>query len=134
MNSLIVRDGTGGALPLTDRDRREIAATARKVLSTDRHPHATFTAPRFEPQPDGGGTLNGTLTLAGAASPVSLKVSRTGQDAYRATGSVRQSDFGIKPYRAFLGALRVSDAVGVAVDVTLAGQKSRDDGGGEEQA
>ncbi len=119
LNSLIVRDGTGGALPLTDRDRREIAATARKVLGADRHPQATFTAPRFEPRPDGGGTLTGTLTLASVSRPVSLDVSKSGRDAYRATGSVLQTDFGIKPYRAFLGALKVSDAVRVAVDVTF---------------
>ncbi len=36
-----------------------------------------------------------------------------------ATASVTQSDFGIKPYTAFLGSLKVRDAVGVQVEVTL---------------
>ena len=40
MSSLIVREGTGGLKPLTDRDRREIAVTARKTLGADRHPEA----------------------------------------------------------------------------------------------
>src|ERR1043166_9451834 len=38
MGALVVRDGTGGVKPLSDRDRREIAATAGKVLASDRHP------------------------------------------------------------------------------------------------
>src|SRR5215472_8748029 len=44
LGSLVVREGTGGLKPLTDRDRREIAVTARKVLSTDRFPQAVFRA------------------------------------------------------------------------------------------
>src|SRR2546428_4528853 len=44
MGSLIVREGTGGLRPLSDRDRREIAVTARKVLAADRYPEAKFSA------------------------------------------------------------------------------------------
>lgn len=121
LNSLVVREGTGGVKPLSDRDRREIAVTARKVLGVNRHPEATFSASRFEPGPDGGGIMDGTLKLAGAARPLRLHVSQTGPDAYHAAGSVRQSDFGIRPYTAFLGALKVSDAVSIAVDVELPG-------------
>jgi len=40
--------------PLTDRDRREIVATARKLLGTDRHPEATFVASKFVPDELGG--------------------------------------------------------------------------------
>jgi len=119
MTSLIVREGTGGLMPLTDRDRREIAATGRKTLGADRHPEAGFAAEKFEPGADGGGAISGTLTLAGAAGPLRLEVSRTGQDRYHATTSVVQSRYGIKPYRGFMGALRVRDAVDVAVDVDL---------------
>ncbi len=122
MTSLEVRSGSGGLKPLTDRDRREIAATARKVLGSDRHPTATFSASKFEPGSDGGGVLNGTMTLAGAQRPVRLLVSENGSGGYHATASVMQSEFGIKPYTAFLGALRVRDAVDVDIDVSLDGQ------------
>ena len=47
MNALVVRDGTGGVKPLSDRDRREIAVTARKVLAADRNPEAVFAADDF---------------------------------------------------------------------------------------
>lgn len=120
LTSLVVVDGTGGLKPLSDRDRREIAVTARKVLGVDRHPAATFAASSFEPGSHGGGFIQGTLTLGGTSRPLRLHVSERSADNYHATASVRQSEFGIKPYTAFLGALKVSDAVGVEVDVNLA--------------
>lgn len=119
LNSLAVREGSGGLKPLTDRDRREIAVTARKTLRVDRHPEATFTATDFKTGVDGGGQITGTFTVAGAARPLQLQVSKTGPDRYHATGSVVQSQHGIKPYSGFLGALKVRDAVDVDVDVDL---------------
>ncbi len=119
LGSLIVREGTGGLKPLTDRDRREIAVTARKSLGSDRYPEASFTAEKFEPAEDGVGAITGTLTLAGVARPLRVQVSKTGKDHYHATTSVVQSEYGIKPYRGFLGALKVRDAVDVDVDVDL---------------
>src|SRR6266568_6267157 len=119
MGALVVREGTGGVKPLTDRDRREIAVTARKLLRADRHPTATFTASSFEPGQDGGGVVHGTLSLAGTDRPLRLQVVKDGEAAYHVTASVRQSDFGTKPYAAFLGVLKVSDAVGIVVDAEL---------------
>lgn len=120
LTSLVVTAGTGGVKPLTDRDRREIAVTARQVLGADRHPQAAFIASTFEPGSDGGGLIQGTLALGGISRPLKLHVASVGGDSFHATASVRQSDFGIKPYTAFLGALKVSDAVGVEIDVNLA--------------
>jgi polyisoprenoid-binding protein YceI len=119
MHSLTVRGGTGGVKPLSDRDRREIAVTARKVLGSSHHPEAAFAAGSFEPGESGGGTVSGTFTLHGTSRPLRLEVSETGPDRYRARALVVQSDYGIKPYTAFLGALRVRDAVEVEVDVDL---------------
>ena len=121
LSSLVVREGTGGLKPLTDRDRRDIVATASKVLSVGRHPDATFSATAFEPAASGqdGGVIAGTLTLAGRSRPLRLDVRPAGPGRYVATGSVTQSEFGIKPYTGFLGALKVADAVGVRVEVTL---------------
>jgi polyisoprenoid-binding protein YceI len=128
MTSLIVREGTGGLKPLTDRDRREVAVTARNTLRADRSPAATFTATKFEPDADGGGVISGTLTLAGQSRPLQLQVSNTGADQYHATTSVVQTQFGIKPYTGFFGALRVRDAVDVDVDVDLSEQSGAPEG------
>jgi polyisoprenoid-binding protein YceI len=128
MGSLIVREGTGGLKPLTDRDRREIAVTARKTLGADRNPEAVFTASKFEPDADGGGMVSGTLTLAGQSRPLQLRIRKTGPDRYHATTSVVQTQFGIKPYTGFFGALKVRDAIDVDVDIDL----SEPSGGPEE--
>src|SRR5215468_6477264 len=77
MGALVVREGTGGIKPLSDRDRREIAVTARKVLAADRHPEAVFTAGAFEPAA-GGGEIGGTLTLHGQERPLRVRVTQTG--------------------------------------------------------
>lgn len=117
MGSLVVREGTGGIKPLSDRDKREIVVTARKVLGADRHPEATFTATDFKPA--AGGEISGTLTLAGRTRPITVRVSESGPGTYQATTSVVQTEFGIKPYSGFLGALRVRDAVDVQAQLSL---------------
>ena len=119
MGSIVVREGTGGLKPLTDRDKREIAITARKVLTADRHPEATFTATAFDPATGGGGQITGTLTLAGRSRPLRLDVSQADPGDYRAAATVVQSDFGIKPYSAFLGSLKVRDRVDVRIEISL---------------
>ena len=119
MTSLTVHDGTGGLKPLTDRDRREIKSQARKVLSIDRYPQATFGDATFQPDGNGGGTISGTFTIAGQSGPLTLQVAQTGPDHYRGTGSVVQSAFGIKPYSGFFGALKVRDRVDVEIEVDL---------------
>jgi len=120
--ALAVREGTGGIKPLTDRDRRDIGGNARKLLRTDRFPEAVFTADGFKPDAGmGGGVITGSLSLAGVSKPLTLTVSSTGPDTYRAVGTVVQSQFGIKPYTAFLGALKVRDAVRIEADIDLSG-------------
>jgi len=120
LGALVVRAGTGGIKPLTERDKREIAVTARKVLSADRYPEATFAATSFEPGADhAGGTIVGTLTLAGRSQPQRLQVTEAAPGQYRATTTIRQTSFGIKPYSAFLGSLKVADAVEFEAEVDL---------------
>ena len=119
LGALVVREGSGGVKPLTDRDRREIAVTARKVLASDRYPEAVFAAAGFAPGAGGGGEISGTLTMHGQDRPLQVRVTQTGPGRYHAEAHVVQSDFGIKPYTAFLGALRVRDAVDIMVDLDL---------------
>ncbi len=51
LGSLVVRDGSGGAKPLTDRDRREIEKQARKILGSAT---ATFASTRVVPAASSG--------------------------------------------------------------------------------
>jgi hypothetical protein len=118
LGSLTVREGTGGAKPLTDRDRRDIQATASKVLG----PAATagFTSSRVIPSP-AGGAIEGMLTLRGTSRPVRLQVISPAPGRYRGSATVKQSDFGITPYSGFFGALKLKDEVTVEFEVELGG-------------
>jgi polyisoprenoid-binding protein YceI len=129
LGSLVVREGSGGVRPLSDRDRREIAATARKALATDRNPEATFVGEKFEPGSTGGGAISGTLTLGGQSRPLRLQVTKVGDDRYRATASIVQSEFGIKPYSGMFGALKLRDAVDVEAEVDLSAADGAQDSG-----
>jgi polyisoprenoid-binding protein YceI len=115
LGSLEVREGSGGAKPLSDRDRNEIRKTMNGILGRGT---AAFSSTRVVPA-GAGGSLEGTLTLAGKTEPLRLQVSEPAPGHYRATATVAQSAFGIKPYVGFFGALKLKDEVIVEADVTL---------------
>ena len=122
LRSLRVLSGSGGAVALSDRDRAEITTTAGRLLETDRHPLAAFSSSEVRAAAGGDtGTVLGTLVLLGQSRPVALDVVAVGPEQWRATTTVEQSTFGIKPYRAFFGALRLADRVTVEVSVDLSG-------------
>ena len=117
VNSLEVREGTGGVKPLTDADRAEIKKTLGEVLHAAQHPTITFRSRRVEGSA-GSFTLDGELTIMGITRPVTVQ---GGVTDGRVVGgaSVVQSRWGIRPYSAFFGALRLSDEVKVDFDVAL---------------
>jgi hypothetical protein len=116
LGSLAVLEGTGGAKPLTDKDRRDIANTARKILGTGA---ASFASARVIPAASGDGEIEGTLTLNGRSQPVRLQVASAGEARYRASTTIRQTDFGITPYSGFFGALKLRDEIGIELETDL---------------
>jgi polyisoprenoid-binding protein YceI len=115
--SFQVRQGTGGVKPLTDADRAEISKTLKQVLHTAQHPTITFRSRRVDGSA-GSFTLDGELTIMGITRPVTIQGGVT--DGRVAGGaSVVQSRWGIRPYSAFFGALRLRDEVKVDFDVAL---------------
>jgi hypothetical protein len=62
---------------------------------------------------------SGTTGSGPCARPVELTVTQPGPDRYHASGSLLQSAFGIKPYSAFLGTLKVRDEVSFEADVDM---------------
>jgi polyisoprenoid-binding protein YceI len=121
LSSLEVRAGTGGAKPLTDRDRADIRKTMGGILGGGT---ASFTSSRIVRSGASGGAIEGTLTLAGKTVPVRLQVSEPGPGRYRATGTVVQTAHGIKPYVGFFGALKLRDEVGIEIELTLPAEKA----------
>jgi len=115
--SFEVREGLGGVMPLTDGDRADIKETiTNKVL-----PFAEITFRSTTVGVRGNkATVTGELTLGGNAQPVALELTQEG-NRVRGTLTVVQTQWGIKPHTAFLGALKVRDAVDIEVEATFPG-------------
>jgi hypothetical protein len=121
LGSLEVREGTGGAVPLTDRDRREIKKQMGGILGSAT---ATFASSRIIPSGSGSsapsaGAIEGTVTLNGKTQPARLQVTVSGDGQYRGSATVAQTGFGIKPYSGFFGALKLKDEVTLEFQVAL---------------
>jgi polyisoprenoid-binding protein YceI len=98
---------------LSDRDRREIETTiAREVLDARRHPAIEFrsgpVAGSAEPE------IDGVLSIRGEQRPLKLRPRRENDRAIVET-TLHQPAFGIRPYSAMLGALRVQPDVRVRI-------------------
>jgi len=116
LGSLEVREGSGGAMPLTDRDRREIKKQMTGILGSAT---ATFASSRVIPAGASAGAIEGTVTLNGKTQPARLQLTVSGDGQYRGSATLAQSGFGIKPYSGFFGALKLKDEVTLEFQVTL---------------
>ncbi len=100
--------------PDTAEIRKVTETMRREVLHPDRYPIITFVSTAVTPTGDGL-QVQGRLTIVGQTRDVAMAVRlQTAGDTLQATGrfSVKQSDFGIKPYRGGpAGTVRVADRV-----------------------
>jgi len=108
-DSLRVREGTGGVQALGDDDRVEIQERIdEEVLG--RKP-IEFRSTAVEPAGEGRFRIAGDLTLAGREHPSEFELGADADGAITGAAVVRQSDWGIKPYTALFGTLKVKDEV-----------------------
>jgi polyisoprenoid-binding protein YceI len=121
--SIEIKEAAGGAMPLSDKDRKDIKRNlAEKVLRTDRHPEITFESTAVEAADEGVVTVVGNLRILGVSQSVRFPLTVERADGtVRLTGKlpVVQSAWGIKPFSAMMGALKVPDRIEVSVDVRL---------------
>jgi hypothetical protein len=110
--SLRVRSGSGGISPLGDEEKAGIAQTIdEEVLKGTaivfRSSSVERSGDRFE--------VSGELELSGAKRPLDFSLDVAGGHV---TGSarVKQTDWGMKPYSALFGTLKVADELEIAID------------------
>jgi hypothetical protein len=105
-----MRGGQADARALSDRDRAEIESNiVREVLEAQHYPEITFVSSEVL-----AGAVRGTLTLHGRESSGEFPFEEAdGRCVARVDLDVRR--FGIRPYSAMLGALRVAPTVRVVV-------------------
>ena len=114
--SLQVREGSHGVKSLSDKDRADIHKTIDEKILRGRP--IAFRSTAVEPG-DGRSTVRGELDLAGTTRPASFELNAAADGRVSGTLPVTQSEWGIKPYRWLMGALKVRDTVEVVVDVRL---------------
>jgi hypothetical protein len=103
--SLEVIEGSGGAKPLSDKDKGDIKKSITgKVLGSSQ---ITFTSSSVE-----DGRAEGDLSIAGKSSSVSVPL-QVGDGKISGSLTLSQKDFGIKQFSAMMGALKVKDQVTV---------------------
>jgi polyisoprenoid-binding protein YceI len=117
--SLEIREGLRGVKPLTDKDRVEIRKNIDEKILGDSP--IQFRAGNVRPADEAGRlTVDGELSMAGSTRPLTAELSVEDSGAISATIPVTQSDWGIKPYRGLMGALKVRDEIEVVIAANLA--------------
>lgn len=114
-HSLRVLEGSGGIQALGDDDRAGIEQTIDEevLMGTP----IEFRSSKVELGADGGpGRVEGELELAGKRHPLAFELATGADGRLTGTATVRQSDWGMKPYSALFGTLKVADEVEVQVE------------------
>jgi len=112
-----MKDGAENPHALAAADKEKIAGQIREqVLHSAKFPTAIFRSSVVSARPDGGYDLSGELTLHGATRPLSAQT-RVVAGRQQLELTLHQPDFGITPYRAMLGALKIR--ADVTVRITL---------------
>jgi hypothetical protein len=102
----------------SDGDKRKIEGNiARDVLQADRYPTISFESDEVKSVPDGY-SVEGRLSLHGTEKSIAFVATVHDQRATARIG-LEQTDFGIRPFSAMLGALRIKAHVDVELDVPM---------------
>ena len=111
-----MKDGRPAPGTLSDRQRREIEGNiVDDVLHAKRHPEIAFRSTRVQGEGDER-RIEGTLRLHGREQPLRLTARRAG-GRWSAEVELHQPDFGIKPFSAMLGTLKIRPQVRVKVSL-----------------
>ena len=116
--SIEIVEAVGGVKGLSDKDRKDIGKNIDdKVLQTGKFPELKFastsvsgSAPKFD--------VAGDMTIVGTTRPVNVALNVDGSKV-TATTSISQKDFGIKPFSAMMGAIKLRDDVDFELTLNL---------------
>lgn len=104
---------------LSPRDRDEIDnIIIRDLLHPDRYPEIVLVSSSFS-EVDGNYLVNGPLSLHGQTKEVSFVVQKGDSRLYVSDIRLHLPDFGITPFSAFLGAIKVKPDVLVHVEIPI---------------
>ncbi len=116
--SLRVVKGTGGMQALREDDVDNIEQTINDEVLMRQDIRFRSTGVRTDP---GGGVMHaeGDLTIVGVTQPIAFELVIDDAGALNASAVVTQTTWGMKPYSALFGALKVKDEVEVVLEGQL---------------
>lgn len=110
-------EGSPNPTALSDTDKAKIGKQIQQeVLGSAQHPQATFQAAEVSEAPGGGWLVAGELTLHGVTRPVKAESKQAGSTQVCEL-TLHQPDFGITPYKAMMGTLKVQADVKVRLEL-----------------
>ncbi|MDR3654859.1 MAG: YceI family protein [Mycobacterium sp.] len=116
VDSFDVLRGEGGVKGLSGPEKVLVKSNAMKSLDSGRYPEIRFAADNIT-DTDDGYRLSGKLHIKGKSRDhvIDLRTEDLG-DSWRmsAESTVRQSDYGVKPYSLLMGSMQVTDDVSVS--------------------
>jgi polyisoprenoid-binding protein YceI len=102
-----MKDGAENPDALSDADKTKIAdQIAKEVLHADQHATAVFSSRSVTRREDGGYSIAGDLSLHGVSKPLQVETKLEGNQQV-ATIELHQPDYGITPFKAMMGTLKV---------------------------
>jgi hypothetical protein len=115
----VMENGQESAIALSEDDKNKIQANLiTEVLHADEHHAISFRSTSVTETP-AGLQIEGSLELNGKVQPI-VTMARRLQTSYVAELTIHQPSFGIKPFSAMFGALRIKPDVLVRVVVPVA--------------
>lgn len=116
--SIEIVEAVGGVKGLSDKDRRDIGKNIdEKVLQTSKYPELSFQSTSVSGS-EPNFTVAGNMTITGTTRPVNVDLTVNGSQVNART-SISQKDFGIKPFSAMMGAIKLRDDVEFELTVDL---------------
>jgi hypothetical protein len=110
---------------LSARDQRSILETVHgEILLSRRYARIELDG-SIQTLSDNLHTLSGELRLRGQARPIQTELIRSG-DMLQSVFELKPSEFGIAPYKALGGAIKLADRVRVSITVALEGQSTEE--------
>jgi polyisoprenoid-binding protein YceI len=115
LDGIQVLEGKGGAKALSEGDKGDIKKNLHKTLGSGQ---VSFKSTGVSAS---GSTvqLQGQLTINGKSGPVNITVNADDNGQVTGKTTFNQTAFGIKPFSAMLGALKIKDAVDVSFNLRL---------------
>ncbi len=112
-----IKNGEDDLAALSAKDLETINGYVNKdILRTSRHPEITFETSDMYDEGDGSWEIEGDLSLHGSTRPLTISAELDG-DHIVGELTLNQPAFGIKPFKAMMGALKIRPDVTIIIRV-----------------